>query len=299
MNKKIILDQDNFKNFFSPVGPLHVHHDKHLWPYNYVDRDSDTLLVTIGDSWTWGYGINYNNNNAIDITEQEDKFRTDHIYGNLISKEKNWNWLNLGFYAQGNQWMANKVFELRGMVPFLDFKNVIVMVVLTGTARWFHTWQDGLEDYKGYFQNNVMTKAQDYENFMIGLNRKIIDQITHLTNSEKKIRLLVGTNNVDHCGFDSLREEQIIPLPWYRLLTDTALNGIYVDIESLKGLPYIENYLTNEQKFEFQKWMTEKMDQAEKQTAVIAGIQDPDRDGFHPTHKGHRKWADYILQKIL
>ena len=54
---KVTLNANNLQGYFSPVGPLHSHHGEHLWPYDYVDRDSDTLLVTIGDSWTWGSGI--------------------------------------------------------------------------------------------------------------------------------------------------------------------------------------------------------------------------------------------------
>ena len=69
--KKITLDQDNFKHFFSPVGPLHSHHEEHVWPYDYVDRDSDTLLVTIGDSWTWGSGIQGSDIDAIGATEEQ------------------------------------------------------------------------------------------------------------------------------------------------------------------------------------------------------------------------------------
>jgi len=72
--KKITLNQNNFKHFFSPVGPLHSHHEEHIWPYDYVDRGSDTLLVTIGDSWTYGSGISIlaeasNTHKPIDGTE--------------------------------------------------------------------------------------------------------------------------------------------------------------------------------------------------------------------------------------
>ena len=298
--KKITLDQNNFKHFFSPVGPLHSHHEEHVWPYDYVDRGSDTLLVTIGDSWTWGSGICDFNPDATNITAEQNNFRLDHLYGNLISKERNWNWLNLGFYAMGNQWIANKVLEMIGMVQHLHFKKIIVFCVLTGTARHFNTFHDAHINNHTHFQNNPMIKIQEYENFLTSINRRVIEQIAHITNSAEKIQLLVGTNGVDHCGFGSLRQEQIIPLPWYRLLTDTNLNGISVDIDSIKYLPSIEDYLKNDQqKFAFQKWMMEKIDQAEKQTAIIKNMQDVSLDGFHPNDNGHRKWANYILRKVL
>ena len=125
--KKIKLNQNNFKYFFSPVGPLHSHHEEHIWPYDYVDRGSDTLLVTIGDSWTWGSGISGKGVDATNITAEQNDFRLDHLYGNIISQDKNWNWLNLGFYAMGNQWMVDKVSELRALLPLLEFKEIIII----------------------------------------------------------------------------------------------------------------------------------------------------------------------------
>lgn len=300
MHKSISLDQNNFKLFFSPVGPLHSHHE-HIWPYDYVDRNSDTLLVTIGDSWTWGSGLNACiNADAVSITAEQNKARQDTLYGNLIAREKNYNWLNLGFYAMGNQWIAHKVLELIGLVQRLEFKKIIVICVLTGTARCFNTFHDAHINHHAYFQSNPMKKVQEFENFLIDLNRKIIEQIAHTTNGDERVQLLVGTNAVDHCGFDYLRRDQIIPLPWYRLLTDTLSDKVYVDIESVKCLQSIEDYLQeDEQKIAFKHWMMQKIDQAEKQNDVIRAMTDVSQDLAHPNDNGHRKWADYILQEIL
>lgn len=298
--KKIILDQNNFKGFFSPVGPLHSHHEGHIWPYDYVDRGSDKLLVTIGDSWTWGSGIDNSYNSANREPDVQKNFRLKNLYGNLISSAKDMNWLNLGFYSQGNQWIANKVFELRALVPLLAFKEITVMCILTGTGRWFYTWQDSLSDYKNFFQTNKMLYLEDYEEFFINLNRKILQQIKMLTSSADTIKLLVGTNAVDHCGFDVLNKEEIIPKPWYQLLSHTRLDGISVDNESLKYLPNIEKFLANsDQKFIFQKWMLEKVNQAEKQTKMLNNMNYVSQDTFHPNYNGHKQWANYLIDNIL
>jgi hypothetical protein len=297
--KKITLDQDNFKHFFSPVGPLHSHHEEHLWPYDYVDRDSDTLLVTIGDSWTWGSGIG-GPFDAVNITEEDDKFRVSNLYGNVISKEKNWNWLNLGFYAMGNQWMVDKMFQLRALSPFLEFKEIIVIINFTSTGRWFNTSHDSLTDYKKYFRSNKMSDPMDFENLLIELNRRMLQDIKLLTSSAENIRLLIGTNAVDHCGFDLLKQEQIIPLPWYKLLSQTDLGGICVDFSSIKFLETTENILFNsDQKYAFQKWIMEKISQAEKQDKMLSAMDHVADDKSHPDYNGHRLWAEYILKEII
>lgn len=297
--KKITLNQNNFKHFFSPIGPLHSHHEEHIWPYDYVDRSSDTLLVTIGDSWTWGAGIG-GYQDAVNITEEDDKVRVSNLYGNIISKDKGWNWLNLGFYSAGNQWMVNKVFELRALSPLLDFKEIIVMVNFTSTGRWFNTWQDSLTDYKKFFQSCKMTEPSDFENFFVDLNRRMLKEITLLTKSADNIRLLLGTNAVDHSGFDAIEKQHIIPLPWYRFLSKTDLGGIFVDMDSIKSLANLENLLSNsDQKIAFQKWMMEKIGQAEKQKTMLNTMDHVAQDKSHPNHNGHRLWADYILREVL
>lgn len=298
--KKITLDQTNFAKFFTPVGPLHSHHKEHINPYNYIDRGSDTLLVTIGDSWTWGSGINDGYVDAVNSTAQQTKFRLDNLYGNIISKEKEMNWLNLGFYSAGNQWITNKVFELRALTPLLNFKKIIVLVMWASTGRWFNTWQDSMTDYRKFFRENKMTEVNDYENFFIELNRKLLRDIILLCSSDTRIKLLVGTNSVDHSGFDVLHEDQIILSPWYQLLSSTHLGGISVDFEGVKYLQSMEILLHNsDQRMAFQKWMQEKIDQAEIQNEMLSNMQHVAQDKSHPDHQGHKKWADYILKEVL
>lgn len=49
--------------------------------YHEVDRGSNTLVVTIGDSWTWGDRLGKT------TLEYDDRdYRTSHIYGALISR---------------------------------------------------------------------------------------------------------------------------------------------------------------------------------------------------------------------
>ena len=297
---KVTLNANNLQGYFSPVGPLHSHHGEHLWPYDYVDRDSDTLLVTIGDSWTWGSGITGNYIEAGNLTKQENDFRLQHLYGGIIAKAKKCNWLNLGFYSAGNRWISNKVFELRALMPLLNFKKVIVICTLTSTGRWLNTWQDSLTDYKKYFTNHAMDTMDSWENFFVDINRQCISEIKLLTSSDSRIELFVGTNAVDHSGFDVLDIQQIIPQPWYKLLGDLNLDGITVDMESIRYLANLENVLSNtDQKFIFQKWMLHKISQAETQNKMLSEMDHVAGDKVHVNSDGHRIWAEYLLKDVI
>lgn len=140
----------------------------------------------------------------------------------------------------------------------------------------------------------------DFENLLIELNRRMLQDIKLLTRSAENIRLLIGTNAVDHCGFDLLKQEQIIPLPWYKLLSQTDLGGICVDFSSIKFLETMENILFNsDQKYAFQKWIMEKISQAEKQDTMLSTMDHVADDKSHPDYNGHRLWAEYILKEII
>ena len=111
---------------------------------------------------------------------------------------------------------------------------------------------------------------------------------------------MLGTNAVDHSGFDAIEEQYIIPLPWYKLLSKTHLDGIFVDMQSIRYLPNVENVLSNsDQRFAFQKWMMEKISQAEEQQLMLNTMDHVADDKVHPTYKGHKLWANYILREII
>ena len=297
--QKIKLTQHNLKHFFSPVGPLHSHHTETYWPYDFVDRNSKTLYVTIGDSWTWGSGIitGYIGYNAPAKKQEE---RKQNLYGNIITKSKNYDWLNIGGVGQGNYWIADKVFELRRLLPRLEYNKVVVHCVLTSVGRWFGTWQDSTEDHRQFFQSTIGTNEQDYENFLVDLNRKQIAKIQLLFSSVDNVEFYIGTNVVELCGTDQLPKIHIIDTPWYHLLTDTRLDNVFVDIESTKYLPNIENYLTtSDQKFAFQKWMMKKIEQAETQHQMLGQMLCVAEDKCHPNAQGHETYAKYILENYL
>ena len=113
----------------------------------------------------------------------------------------------------------------------INFKKVIVICTLTSTGRWLNTWQDSLTDYKKYFTNHAMDTMESWENFFVDINRQCISEIKLLTSSDSRIELFVGTNAVDHSGFDVLDIQQIIPQPWYKLLGDLNLDGIGFDCD--------------------------------------------------------------------
>ena len=50
----IRLTQHNLPDYFSIADCHSSWHQTPVNTFNFADRDSDILIVTVGDSWTWG-----------------------------------------------------------------------------------------------------------------------------------------------------------------------------------------------------------------------------------------------------
>ena len=78
-------------------------------PYCYKSRDSDRLIITIGDSWTYGDSLGKTKvRNGIDDTE----YRLNHVYGNILTEQLAADWMNLALPGGSNFWMLNSLGQL-------------------------------------------------------------------------------------------------------------------------------------------------------------------------------------------
>lgn len=128
------LTQDTLPNYFTIADRYSSWHQTPTNTFNFIDRNSDMLIVTVGDSWTWGSDISENNH--------DDNFRITHLYGNVLSDELKTDWLNLGLSASSNFWATAMIEELGQLIPQLDYRSIYVICVFTGAGRWFNTQYD-------------------------------------------------------------------------------------------------------------------------------------------------------------
>ena len=76
-------------------------------PDFFIDGNPNSLLVTIGDSNTWGQGLGRNAGNHDDIES-----RKAQCYGRTMSNRLNSSWLNLGFSGCGNGYVLKCLDDL-------------------------------------------------------------------------------------------------------------------------------------------------------------------------------------------
>jgi hypothetical protein len=252
--------------------------------FDFIDRQSDTLVVTVGDSWTWGSDLSINN--------CDNEYRKNCVYGNLIATKLHADWLNLGLCAQGNFWIASMIAELAQTIPKLQYQHIYVICTLTGTLRWFNTKYDQHIDYIDWFKHN----APDFDRLPAWLNGLCLNSIIDSLASFDHVTLKIGTNFVDACGFDDLTTSYLMPDPWYKVLgyhdSMTVHTCVYYSTVE-QALEFIEPRYHSE----FKQWLMQVFDQSERRVSLLTNSKD--FRNYHPLAQGHQAWAQYILKHLV
>lgn len=268
------LTQDTLPNYFTIADITTSWHETPTNTFDFTKRHSEHLLVTVGDSWTWGSDISKNNKN--------DAERIAGLYGNVLSDRLSYDWLNLALCAQGNQWMADRVTELDRIVSQLHYKTITVIVVFTGAGRMFNTKQDQSFDYISYFKNNP-----NFDKFIENLNIWAVDQILKIDKHEH-VNVYFSSNAVDPLGFNTKL------LPWYQVLGLSDKVKCYTDMTAIDKLMQVPEFLQDSTVFKI--WMMEQIDIATVRESIYNNATIFKNQ--HPLAPYHKIWADYLYKEI-
>lgn len=261
---QIKLSENNLLDYFNFGESWLVCDVNPLPATDFVSRNSDTLLVTVGDSWTWGASLNPNK-------------RKNQVWGNLVSEMIGADWLNLAQPGQSNQWMANRCRELYNISAELEYKKIVVVVVFTGAARSL----DQDFDYIHWFENNSI------HDFLPMLNTKAVRTIT---NKPSNVELYLSSNMVDPLGYTSSFKS------WYNVLGLTDSDSVYTDITGIECLIELEEFIKGEKLAEYKQWMLEQIELVERRDKFFY-LKDLFFD-FHPVATAQLTWAQYVGKQL-
>jgi hypothetical protein len=248
--------------------------------FDFINRSSNKLLVTVGDSWTWGSDISENNSN--------DDYRLESVWGNQLSGMMGSDWLNLALSAQGNQWMANRITEFANIVPLLNYEKILVVCVFTGAGRMFNTDIDHDFDYVEWCKQNINT-PNDYYSLLELLNTTAVKQIRNSLQFPH-VNLYLTTNMIDSLGFTSSFDA------WYKTIGITDDKCVYTDMTAVERLLTIEEFVSGKQLVDFKQWMLQLINSVEHREQYYS-----DTNIFrnqHPLADYHKQWAEYVYENI-
>lgn len=279
------INNQLLQTHFTLPNPGISHHDVGFNPFNFIDRNQDTLLVTFGDSWTYGDDLTPNNDR---------EYRLENVFGNQLSKRIGADYLNLAVPGSGNQWTP-VLFEEFVQLE-LEYKHIVAIITFTEVGRDFDGWFDRDVDYASWLKINIHT-SQDYTKFLQWQNNQIASKIVELADQIPGLKLLVSSNFVDPIGLEPFGSQRLDKtwLEVYRGKMDDVCYFVspYI-IEKYRSVLELEWSLD---KTTWLEWANKCLVQSEQRLDII---KDPQyfRGLYHPLIEGHRAWADYLETQI-
>ena len=274
------LKEEDLGKYFTLANKETSWYEEPTNTFDFVSRGSDELLVTIGDSFTYGAILN-------------PTLRKKQVYGYKLSNKLNSDWLNLGLSAVGNFWITDRAEEFAEIVEDLNYKKIIVFLCFTGIGRQFDTTLDRYIDYSKWFKENYKSK-KDFPKLFEMLNNECVTRIQSAYNNKSNLKLIFSTNFVEQLGFDHLDDDQVIKQPWYRLLIDTdtvTYHSLYYSRLD-QALQWVPKYLHSD----FKLWVLDLIDSTCQRVELLNSCEN--FKYAHPTDYGHTVWADYVYKKI-
>jgi len=262
------------------------------WYYEHC-RNSKSLLITAGDSWTWGDSLGrISSDGYVDDFEH----RITHIYGSLLAEHMQSDHVNIGICGGSNVLFYDHLINLLSEVHSY-YNQIIVILTLTELCReikwddiWIPKWDENsgsLDDFLKEYERNMFNSIQK---FLLTRYPDVQFLIAHnFTKEFNDNREILGTSIIEKSWVDCLSEHQTLqPYPEIRLLTaGMAINPL---IQHMKKI----NCYT--------KYKLDLFDIYNLGIDAIDWLDDSDLNYSqatrHPTEDAHVIWADYLKEVI-
>ena len=274
----IVLSQDNLLQWFEPANLKNSWYSDDQNVYVFKNRQSNRLLITVGDSWT--FGSNLSNKNQ-------------QVYGNLLSEKLESDWLNLSIPATGNFFQARIAEQLSKVLPKLMYKKIDIVFTFTGITRWFNTSDDLHIKYKEWFTQNVHC-TEDFDKLLLMLNNHCVERIIKII-KDPRVKLKFGTNFVDALGYDSLSSDQILDIPWYQIMGLNNNQKVFTCLYYTK-LETATEFLPKTKHSWFKQWFLDLSDITYQRYNLMA--DSTQFENLHPLNEGHCQWAEYVYKHL-
>ena len=282
----MIISQETLPKYFSIADSTTSWFTQPTNTFDFVGNNSKILLVTVGDSWTWGSDLSPNNHN--------NQHRRDNVYGHVLAKSMSADWLNLALSAQGNFWIADMVEQLSKIITSLEYEKIYIVCTFTGVLRWFNTHFDKDINYIDWFKNNI-DKKEDFDKLLAFLNSVCVNKILRSLSPYNHVILKVANNFVNPIGFEQLLTDQQVPMAWFQVLGCDDGQKIYT-CTYYERISQAMKFIDSKHRLIFKQWLIEKVDQSGQR---LAALQDSKKFcNGHPLTDGHRLWANYLLNHV-
>lgn len=253
-----------------PIQPLNIPSWSRVKnPYHFGGCLSmDHLLITVGDSWTYGDSLGFTKvRDGID----DILYRTNHIYGKLMSDELKSQWFNLALPGCSNAYILQ---ELDIVLANITANLTVCCITLTESGR---------HEELAMIDKTLPTQQL----VLLDLLAKTYLQIEELQRKYPRVKFIVGHNFTDRAtGIIDVCEKS-----WLEVMLGQTIqmNTHIVVSEHIQQMNYERRYPD----------VLTIIDRAQSRIDLLDNCKYCFKeDSRHPNEEGHRMWAEYLLSQI-
>jgi len=246
--------------------------------------NKENLLVTVGDSWTWGDSLG-----KISFEDGifDDPKRIESLYGKHIKNSlNNYDWINIGYPGTANGWIVDVALRFVQLSKVLKYKHIIIICTLTDMVRDF-----GANDIDYNFADSTII---DYWKKVEKHRLSALSKLDDVAN----IDLIVGRNFTHtHESHKTIVKHHLVD-EWVEVNRKHWNN-------KWEKFPLFIGYMSRNQ---YNSWPSDEKKQwclangfpaMEKMTDFLMNCPlHYKKHSMHPTEKSHKLWGEYIMNYI-
>ena len=263
--------------------------------YDHFDsesRNSDHILVCLGESWTKGCGLEPN--------------RHQDVFGAQLSRDLGWDWLNCGGSGFSNSWMLGYCEYLIDYLNASDYTGGAVVLTFTENGRDIRDYSSRKFDYISAYKNVPVTIGL-YELVLDDIEREWIARLEDICQRlDQRFQIVAGCNFAWHDTLAQFCQNHYrvkwVSTRWLDLLAakinklpPPLIRMTHVDApETVNHIVGISNDSA------FKRWFLMHSDPALEVINWMATTPEffEPHDTGHPNARGHQIWAKAVKEML-
>ena len=267
------------------------------WDYDHyygVNRSSDSILISFGESWTYGGGL------------RPDSYRLKNVYGAQASEQLGWDWVNCGALGFSNSWVLKNCKIVVDYLNKSNYSSGALVITFTENGRDIRDYSSRRFDYTNIYKDFPIT-TDFYNKVLDDVEQEWINTLEEICSLlDNRFTIVAGCNFVwqeklakfcsDHTRISWIDQN------WIELLAIACNkdNPPRVNLTQFSAVEVLNDILKISDGTAFKQWVLQNSDSALNLMEWM--INTPEffekHDPGHPNAQGHRVWADAIT-KIL
>ena len=245
-------------------------------------ENKKNLLITIGDSWTWGDSL-------------PPQSRTKDFYTNTLSEKLEADWLCIAWCGIDNEWILEQALRVADLIKcgfYSRYENIYVHTCFTELYREIIKEKYNYEKFRdiidGIKENDFVELSEKY------FQKTVLENLPMTTNFSY-------STNFWNLNFDKVKYN-FIPTYWQKHLFDheNILDDQVLPAISGLGVEPMAEYIDDSGRTQLKMSFSEKLKGINARIDLMQKCDLNYKEATkHPVKKGHDIWADIVFDHMI